>query len=73
MKIKSKLAYNLFKIFPKRFIKLFDKFYSHKLSYNLLKLIEKGMKIDFVYDVGAYRGEWSNFLNETSLKDKKFF
>jgi FkbM family methyltransferase len=73
MKIKSKLIYNLFKIFPKKFIKLFNKFYSHKLSYNLLNLVEKGVKIDVIYDIGAFRGEWSNFLNKTSLKDKEFF
>ena len=73
MKIKSKLTYNLFKIFPKKFIKLFNKFYNHKLSYNLLNLIEKGVKIDVIYDIGAFRGEWSNLLNKTSLKDKEFF
>jgi len=73
MKIKSKLIYNLFKIFPKKFIKLFDKFYSHKLNYNLLYLIERGIKIDVIYDIGAFKGEWSYFLNKTSLKDKEFF
>ena len=73
MKIKSKFFYNLFKIFPKKFIKLFNKFYSHKLNYNLLYLIERGVKIDVVYDIGAFRGEWSYFLNNTSLKDRKFF
>ena len=73
MKIKSKLIYNLFKIFPKKFIKLFDKFYNHKLNYNLLYLIERGVKIDVIYDIGAFRGEWSYFLNKTSLKDKEFF
>ena len=73
MKIKSKLIYNLFKNFPKKFIKLFDKFYSHKLNYNLLNLIEKGLKIEVIYDIGAFRGEWSNLLNKTSLKNKKFF
>ncbi len=72
MKIKSKFIYNLFKNFPKKFIKLFDKFYSHKLNYNLLNLIEKGIKIEVIYDIGAFRGEWSNLLNKTSLKNKKF-
>ena len=46
MKIKSKLAYNLFKIFPKRFIKLFDKLLA-PISKTLLvttNLIEKRFK-----------------------------
>ena len=73
MKIKSKLIYNLFKIFPKKFIKLFNKFYNHKLNYNLLNLVKKGVKIDVIYDIGAFRGEWSNLLNKTSLKNKEFF
>ena len=73
MKIKSKFFYNIFKIFPKKFIKLFNKVYNHKLNYNLLYLIERGVTIDVVYDIGAFRGEWSYFLNNTSLKDRKFF
>ena len=73
MKIKSKLIYNLFKNFPEKFIKLFNKFYSHKLNYNLLNLIEKGVKIQVIYDIGAFRGEWSNLLSKTSLINKEFF
>ncbi len=73
MKIKSKLTYIFLKIFPKKFSKLLSRLYSHKLNYNLLSLIKKGLKIDVIYDIGAFRGDWSNFLNTTALKDKKFF
>jgi len=72
MKIKTKIAYSLFKIFSKKYLKLFNRFYSHKLNYNLLKLLEKKINIDVIYDIGAYRGEWSNYLNKTSLKNKEF-
>ncbi len=73
MKIKSKMIYNLSKIFPEKFIELFNKFYSHKLNYHLLNLMEKSVKINVIYDIGAYRGEWSSLLNKTSLKNKEFF
>lgn len=73
MKLKSKIRYYLFKLFPRRFNKAFASLYDHKLNYNLLKLIENGIKIENIYDIGAYRGEWSKQLNETTLKNKNFF
>ena len=73
MKLKSKIRYYLFKLFPRRFNKAFARLYDHKLNYNLLKLIENGIKIENIYDIGAYRGEWSKQLNETTLKNKNFF
>ena len=73
MNIKSKFIYNLFKIFPKKFINLFNKFYNHKLNFNLLNLIKNGVAINIIYDIGAFRGEWSNYLDKTSLKGKEFF
>ena len=72
MKIKSKLTYDLFKLFPKKFLKLFNRFYDHKLSCNLLFLLKKDLKVEVVYDIGAFRGEWSSYLNKTSLKNKQF-
>lgn len=72
MKIKSKLTYDLFKLFPKKFLKLFNRFYDHKLSCNLLFLLKKDLKVEVVYDIGAFRGEWSSSLNKTSLKNKQF-
>jgi FkbM family methyltransferase len=73
MKLKTIIAYNIFKIFPKKFNKFFNIFYSHKLNYNLTYLIKKGLEIDVIYDIGAFKGKWSSFLNKTSLKNKKFF
>jgi len=35
--------------------------------------MNRGLKIDVIYDIGAFRGEWSNFLSRTSLKNKKFY
>ena len=73
MKFKSKLRYLFFKTFPDRYIKFFNRFYDHKLNFNLLDLQKKGLKIDVIFDIGAFRGEWSKLLNDTSLKNKSFF
>jgi|TARA_B110000211_G_C13961350_1_gene500722 FkbM family methyltransferase len=73
MKLIPILEYHIFKLFPKKIIKLFDRLYNHRLNYNLLNLLHKGLKIEIIYDIGAYRGKWSSFLNNTSLKNKKFF
>tara|TARA_X000001036_G_C20568924_1_gene761788 strand:- start:426 stop:1172 length:747 start_codon:yes stop_codon:yes gene_type:complete len=73
MKIKSKLIYQLYKIFPKKFNKKFVKLFDHRLNYNLLNLIKAGIKIDVIYDIGAFKGQWSNLLSQTSLKNKKFY
>ena len=72
MKLKTKLRYLLFKIFPKIFIKQFLRAYDHKLNYNLLNLLKRGLKINIIFDIGAFRGEWSKLLSETSLKKKNF-
>ncbi|MDC0903699.1 FkbM family methyltransferase [Pelagibacteraceae bacterium] len=73
MKFKLKLRYYLFKIFPKKFVKFFNRLYEHRLHFNLLDLMNKGLEINNVFDIGAFRGEWSNLLSKTSLKDKNFY
>ncbi len=73
MKIKTIIAYYIFKIFPKKFIRIFNKFFNHKLNYHLTNLIKKDLRLNIIYDIGAHEGEWSSFLNKTSLKDKKFY
>ena len=73
MKFKSKLQYLFYKNFPKKYIKFFNKVYDHKLNHNLLELQKNGLKIDIIFDIGAYRGEWSKLLSNTSLKSKNFY
>jgi FkbM family methyltransferase len=73
MKLKSKLRYFLYKIFPDKYIKIFNRAYDHKLNHNLLFLINKGLKINVIFDIGAFRGDWSKSLNETALKNKDFY
>ena len=73
MKLKHILAYKLFKFFPKKFSKLFNSFYRHKLNSQLIDLMKKKIKIQNIYDIGAFKGNWSIFLNNTSLKSKNFF
>jgi len=73
MKFKPKLYYLFFKVFPQIYIKFFNRSYDHKLNHNLLNLLKRGLKIDIIFDIGAYRGEWSKLFNKTSLKNKKFY
>ena len=73
MKFKLILKYRLFKLFFKKYSRLFNSFYRHKLNSNLIDLIKKGVKIKTVYDIGAYRGDFSDFLNKTTLKGKDFY
>lgn len=65
--------FNFFKFFPKKFERLFNSLYKHKLDYNLNKLIKKGLNLEVIYDIGAFKGEWSKNLSKRSLKNKKFY
>ena len=73
MKLKSKIIYNFLKIFPKKYLKIFEKFFDFKLNFNLINLLKQGIYIDVIYDIGAYHGKWSETLNKSSLRNKKFF
>ena len=71
MKLKQLLTYKLFKFLPKKYNRIFNSFYKHKLNSNLIGLIKKEVQIKNIYDIGAYRGEWSTLLNKTSLKNRR--
>ena len=68
-----KIKFKFFKSFPRIFTRFFKSLYKHKLDYNLTELIKKGLKIDVIYDIGAYRAEWSKNYSQSSLKNKDFF
>ncbi len=67
-----KIKYEIFKSFPRIFTRFFKSLFKHRLDYNLTELIKKGVNIDVIYDIGAYRAEWSKNLSKTSLKKKNF-
>lgn len=71
-KRKKFLTYNMYSFLPKRLIKSLQIF-RFRLNYHLDYLIKKGVKINTIYDIGAFHGEWSWFLNKTSLKNKNFY
>lgn len=73
MKLKSKLQYLFYKYFQNKYIKVFDGLYKHRLNHNLIELQKKGLDINVIFDIGAYKGEWSKFLNNTSLRNKNFY
>ena len=73
MKFKRHLKYRLFKLIFKNYTKFLQILYKHKLNSNLIKLIKKEVEIKTVYDIGAHRGDFSNFLSKTSLKGKDFY
>ena len=59
-----------------KFPKLADIFKRYIIRNNLgkfLKNFKKKNPINNVYDIGAYRGEWSQFYKKTSLKDSNFY
>ena len=67
------IKFNFFKIFSKKFKTLFKSLYKHKLDYNLNELIKTGLNLEIIYDIGAYKGEWSKGISKKSLKNKKFY
>ena len=73
MKFKRHLKYRLFKLIFKNYTKFFQILYKHKLNSKLIELIKKDVEIKTVYDVGAHRGDFSNFLSKTSLRGKDFY
>jgi FkbM family methyltransferase len=73
MKFKRHLKYRLFKLIFRNYTKFLQILYKHKLNSNLIELIKKEVEIKTVYDIGAHRGDFSNFLSKTSLKGKDFY
>ena len=67
-----KIKFKFLKLFPRIFTRFFKSLYKHKLDYNLIELSKKGLKIDVIYDIGAYRAEWSKNLSQSSLQNKDF-
>lgn len=58
-----------------KFPKLSRTFYKYSINNKLgkfLKNFQRNNKINCVYDIGAFKGEWSNFYKNTSLADSKF-
>ena len=70
--LKNIIIYNLLKLSFFKIINYF-KIYKFKINITLNNLIKDGIEINTVYDIGAFHGEWSQFLNKTSLKNKKFY
>ena len=77
MKIKSQKKYIFFyrviKFFEKKFKKLFNSFYKQKLNSIILDLKSNKIDLEVVYDIGAFKGEWTNLVSKTSLKNSKFY
>lgn len=74
MKFNKKIfKYKLFRLFSKRYSKIFNSIYKQKLNNVLLDLIKKGVEINIIYDIGAYRGEFSDYLNQSILKKRSFY
>ena len=73
MKFKHYLTFKIIEFLPRIFVNLFLALYRQRLNHSLNYLLKNQIKIDTVYDIGAYRGHWSSFLKKTSLKKSKFF
>ncbi len=72
MKFKHIAFYKIIKFFNKNYKRIFGSFYKQKLN-SILSNLQNIVEINNIYDVGAYRGEWSKSLCNTSLKNKTFY
>jgi len=59
-------------LFLKNYNLIFRAFYKYKLNSIILK-IKKKININYVFDIGAHKGDFSFFLSKTCLKNSKFF
>jgi len=71
MKIKHLIIENLLLKFPKFSNLLFKYFYRNRLGKFLINF-KKNTPLNWVYDIGAHKGEWSSFYKKTSLKESNF-
>tara|TARA_Y100000389_G_C17338186_1_gene451816 strand:+ start:143 stop:871 length:729 start_codon:yes stop_codon:yes gene_type:complete len=57
--------------------KIFKEYKSYKkkkkINSIIYDLLYKKIKIDTIYDIGAFRGQWTYQLYKSSLKNKKFY
>tara|TARA_Y100001970_G_C14008726_1_gene737262 strand:+ start:121 stop:867 length:747 start_codon:yes stop_codon:yes gene_type:complete len=73
MKYKYLIIFKIIKFFKKKYQRFFNSLFKQKLNSVLLDLQENHIEINDIYDVGAYKGNWSYFLDRTSLKNKNFY
>jgi FkbM family methyltransferase len=71
MKIKHLIIENLLLKFPKFSNLFFKYFYRNRLGKFLINF-KKNVPLNWVYDIGAHKGEWSSFYKKTSLKESNF-
>jgi FkbM family methyltransferase len=71
MKFKHLIIENILLKFPKLSNLLFKYFYKNRLGKFLINF-KKNIPLNYVYDIGAFKGEWSSFYKKTSLKESKF-
>jgi len=71
--IKSSIIFEIIKFFKKKYKKLLNFLFRQKLNSIILHLLKNKIKINTVYDVGAFRGDWTKLLKVTSLKNSKFY
>ena len=72
MKKKHIILEKLLLKFP-RYADIFQRYLTRNNLGKFLLNFKKKNPINYVYDVGAFRGEWSNFYKKTSLKESDFF
>ena len=70
-KKKHQLLEKFFLKFPKVSNILYKYLLNNKLG-KFLKVFQLENPIDCVYDIGAFKGEWSEFYKNTSLRNSEF-
>jgi|TARA_B100001093_G_scaffold483503_1_gene516067 FkbM family methyltransferase len=59
--------------FPKFTKRILNYVFRNKFGKVLNDLKEKKIEIKYVYDIGANKGDWSNFYKQTSLRGSNFY
>ena len=76
MKVKSfkkfKFIFKIVKFFHKKYSRIYNSLFKQKFNSIVLSLLEKNIKINTIYDIGACQGEWTKLVSETCLKNKEF-
>ena len=68
------LKFNLFNRIKAKLVKLLKNYFKQRRFNSIISnLLNNKVIIDTIYDIGAFRGEWTNQLSKNCLKNKNFY
>ena len=71
---KKMLKLNMFSRIKIKILKLLKNYLRQRMLNSIISnLLNKNIEINNIYDIGAFKGEWTNQLYSSCLKNKKFY